>query len=51
MGADLFGVALHLLLGIWEQLNIISSIDLLGDDANLVNNGELKHKHSNVSIH
>lgn len=40
--SDLFGVELHLVLSLWEKLNIICTIDLLGNYSNLISNGELK---------
>lgn len=32
----LFGVELHLTLGLWEKLNVISSIDLLSNYSDFV---------------
>lgn len=40
--ADLFGVELHLVLGLREKLNIICTVDLLGNYSNLISNRELK---------
>lgn len=42
--ADLFGVELHLVLSVWEELDIICPIDLLGDYSNLIGNRELERK-------
>lgn len=42
--ADLFGVELHLVLSLWEKLNIIGTVDLLGDYSDLISNRELERK-------
>jgi len=42
--ADLFGVELHLMLGLGEKLNIIGSVDLLSDYSNFISNRELKRR-------
>lgn len=42
--ADLFGVELHLALGLREKFNIICAVDLLSNYSNLVTNRELKIK-------
>lgn len=41
--AYLFGVELHLVLCLWEKLNIISSVNLLSDYADLISNRYLKY--------
>jgi len=42
---DLFGVELHLVLSLWEQLNVIRSVDLLGDYSNFISNRELERNY------
>lgn len=44
--ADLFGVELHLVLSLWEKLNVICSVDLLGNYSDLISNRELKRDYT-----
>ena len=37
----LLGVELHLALGLRQQLDVVRAVDLLGDDSDLVGDGEL----------
>lgn len=41
---DLFGVELHLVLGLWEQLDVVRAVDLLGNCSDLVSNRQLRKK-------
>lgn len=42
--ADLFGVELHLALGLGEKLNVVRAVDLLSDDSNLISDRKLEEK-------
>lgn len=48
--ADLFGVELHLALGLGEKLDIVGSVDLLSNYSNLVRNRELKRKQISTRV-
>lgn len=40
--ADLFGVALHLLLSLWKKLNVVCPVDFLSNCSNFISNRKLE---------
>lgn len=41
-GADLLGVALHLLLSLWKKLDVVCPVDFLSNCSNFISNGKLE---------